>query len=153
MPVEDMKSLLFSYVNGELAEEQNKLVEARCKGNADLTKELELTRATIRLLERRRPAEMAPFFWDRLSERLDQAASTQYAWMWAAKRFIPAMVAATLIVAVFLSGRMDITSDTNDYTLDVWAYETDVDYVQDNITMTDDSILESVFFEQESNLE
>ena len=62
MQAEDIKALLFSYVNGDLTEEERRMVEARCLTDADLARELDLTRATVRLLERRRPAQMKPFF-------------------------------------------------------------------------------------------
>ncbi|MDP6052672.1 MAG: hypothetical protein QF879_10015 [Candidatus Latescibacteria bacterium] len=154
MQVEYIKALLFSYVNGELTEEERRMVEARCLADADLARELELTRATAHLLERRRPAQMKPFFWTRLSARLDEEASTQFAWIWVAKRLIPAMVAATLIVAVLLSPETDTSyAETSVYDSVLLAYETDGSLTQNTQEMTDDHILESVFFAQDTLIE
>ena len=154
MQAEDIKALLFSYVNGELTEEEEQMVEARCLTDADLARELDLTRATVRLLERRRPAQMKPFFWTRLSARLDEEASTQFAWIWVAKRLIPTMVAATLIVAVLLSPNTDTSyAETSVYDSALLAYETDGTLTQNTQEMTDDHILESVFFAQDTLIE
>jgi anti-sigma factor RsiW len=154
MQAEDIKALLFSYVNGELTEEEEQMVEARCLTDADLARELDLTRATVRLLERRRPAQMKPFFWARLSARLDEEASTQFAWIWVAKRLIPTMVAATLIVAVLLSPKMDTSyAETDGFDSALFAYETDGNFTQNTQEMTDDHILESVFFTQDTLVE
>jgi anti-sigma factor RsiW len=154
MQVEYIKALLFSYVNGELTEEERRMVEARCLADADLARELELTRATVHLLERRRPAQMKPFFWTRLSARLDEEASTQFAWIWVAKRLIPAMVATTLIVAVLLSPETDTSyAETSVYDSVLLAYETDGSLTQNTQEMTDDHILESVFFAQDTLIE
>ncbi len=154
MQVEYIKALLFSYVNGELTEEERRMVEARCLADADLARELELTRATVHLLERRRPAQMKPFFWTRLSTRLDEEASTQFAWIWVAKRLIPAMVATTLIVAVLLSPETDTSyAETSVYDSVLLAYETDGSLTQNTQEMTDDHILESVFFAQDTLIE
>ncbi len=154
MQVEYIKALLFSYVNGELTEEERRMVEARCLADADLARELELTRATAHLLERRRPAQMKPFFWTRLSARLDEEASTQFAWIWVAKRLIPAMVATTLIVAVLLSPETDTSyAETSVYDSVLLAYETDGSLTQNTQEMTDDHILESVFFAQDTLIE
>jgi anti-sigma factor RsiW len=131
MQAEDIKALLFSYVNGELTEEEEQMVEARCLTDADLARELDLTRATVRLLERRRPAQMKPFFWTRLSARLDEEASTQFVWIWVAKRLIPTMVAATLIVAVLLSPKTDTSyAETDGFDSALFAYETDGNFTQ-----------------------
>ena len=154
MHAEDIKALLFSYVNGELTEEERQMVEARCLTDANLARELDLTRATVRLLERRRPAEMKPFFWTRLSARLDEETSTQFAWIWVAKRLLPTMVAATLLVAVLLSPQMDTSyAETNGYDSALFAYETDGNLTQNTQEMTDDHILESVFFTQDTLVE
>jgi len=154
MQVEYIKALLFSYVNGELTEEERRMVEARCLADADLARELELTRATVHLLERRRPAQMKPFFWTRLSARLDEEASTQFAWIWVAKRLIPAMVATTLIVAVLLSPETDTSyAETSVYDSVLLAYETDGSLTQNTQEMTDDHILESIFFAQDTLIE
>ena len=154
MQAEYIKALLFSYVNGELTEEERRMVEARCLTDADLARELELTRATVHLLERRRPAQMKPFFWTRLSARLDEEASTQFVWIWVAKRLIPAMVAATLIVAVLLSPETDTSyTETSVYDSVLLAYETDGTLNQNTQDMTDDHILESVFFAQDTLVE
>lgn len=154
MQAEDIKALLFSYVNGELTEEEEQMVEARCLTDADLARELDLTRATVRLLERRRPAQMKPFFWARLSARLDEEASTQFAWIWVAKRLIPTMVAATLIVAVLLSPKTDTSyAETDGFDSALFAYETDGNFTQNTQEMTDDHILESVFFTQDTLVE
>ena len=154
MQAEDIKALLFSYVNGELTEEEEQMVEARCLTDADLARELDLTRATVRLLERRRPAQMKPFFWARLSARLDEEASTQFAWIWVAKRLIPTMVAATLIVAVLLSPKTDTSyAETDGFDSVLFAYETDGNLTQNTQEMTDDHILESVFFTQDTLVE
>ena len=154
MQAEDIKALLFSYVNGELTEEEEQMVEARCLTDADIARELDLTRATVRLLERRRPAQMKPFFWARLSARLDEEASTQFAWIWVAKRLIPTMVAATLIVAVLLSPKTDTSyAETDGFDSALFAYETDGNLTQNTQEMTDDHILESVFFTQDTLVE
>jgi anti-sigma factor RsiW len=154
MQAEDIKALLFSYVNGELTEEEEQMVEARCLTDADLARELDLTRATVRLLERRRPAQMKPFFWARLSARLDEEASTQFVWIWVAKRLIPTMVAATLIVAVLLSPKTDTSyAETDGFDSALFAYETDGNFTQNTQEMTDDHILESVFFTQDTLVE
>ena len=154
MQKEDIKALLFPYVNGELTADENQVIEARCLADADLARELELTRATMRLLAQRQPAAIKPFFWTRLSARLEAEEARRFAWIWAAKRLIPAMVAATLIVAVFLSSRTDLAYDRpDDDGSTMLAYEADEGYNQNVQEMTDDSILESVFFPRESRAE
>ena len=97
---------------------------------------------------------MKPFFWARLSARLDEEASTQFAWIWVAKRLIPTMVAATLIVAVLLSPKTDTSyAETDGFDSALFAYETDGNLTQNTQEMTDDHILESVFFTQDTLVE
>ena len=64
------------------------------------------------------------------------------------------MVAATLIVAVLLSPKTDTSyAETSVYDSALLAYETDGTLNQNTQEMTDDQILESVFFAQDTLVE
>jgi hypothetical protein len=64
------------------------------------------------------------------------------------------MVAATLIVAVLLSPKTDTSyAETDGFDSALFAYETDGNFTQNTQEMTDDHILESVFFTQDTLVE
>lgn len=145
-----IKDMLFAYVNEELTDEEKELVEASCRADKVLADELELTRATMRLIERRAPVEPKPNLWDTLSDRIDEEEAEKYAWVWTAKRLIPAMVAATLIISVLLSSATESVSTSElEYDTTILAYEGDQYNNEDNGRITDENILESVFFTTE----
>lgn len=108
--------LLFPYVYGELSEHDAQRVRDHCATCATCAAELELTRATHGLLTRYVPAQPQPFFWTRLAARLDaeglQLRAPWQEWVWVAKRLIPALIAATLIITSLFSRSWD-ESKTN----------------------------------------
>ena len=52
---QDTNDLLFSYVNGELNEEDARQMRRRCEADPELARELELTRAAVRVLAQSSP--------------------------------------------------------------------------------------------------
>lgn len=98
MNKKDLNDLLFAYVCGALSEEEVRQVRDRCATDPAYAEELALTRAALRVLTYRKPQTPQPFFWTRLSARLDRKDAPWQAWIWVAKRLIPALVVATLLV-------------------------------------------------------
>lgn len=93
--------LLFPYVCGELSKDEAQRVSEHCAVCPACAREVDLTRATQRLLARRVPVTPPPFFWTRLSARLDAEGVRAALWpevIWVSKRLIPALIAATLIL-------------------------------------------------------
>lgn len=99
----DLHELLFPYLSGQLTEDQARLVEQRASVDPAFAQELALTRAALRVTGYQRPIAQKPFFWTRLSVRLDEEDAPWQAWLWVAKRLVPSMVTATMIVATVLS--------------------------------------------------
>lgn len=102
MKTDDTNDLLFAYVSGELNEEEARRVEARCASDPGFACELALTRAATRVAAAHALPDPDPFFWTRLSARLDAEEAPWQAWVWAAKRLIPSMVAVTLLVTAVM---------------------------------------------------
>ncbi len=141
----DLHELIFPYLSGELTEHQARLVEARADDDPAFAQELALARATLRLTTYHRPVAQKPFFWTRLSVRLDEEDAPWRAWVWVAKRLVPTMVTATLIVATVVSySQSDSISEQGTYTdgtavYNAWDQKASTDTDTSNV-----SILESV---------
>lgn len=94
--------LFVPYVYGELVEHEAQRVQDHCAACAACARELALVRAASRLLARRVPVPPRPFFWTRLSARLDAEdlpfGVSWQTWVWVAKRLIPALIAVTVIL-------------------------------------------------------
>ena len=140
---QDTNDLLFSYVNGELNEEDARQVRLRCETDPEFAKELELTKATIRLLGAHKPLENQPFFWTRLAARLDADEAPWQAWIWVAKRLIPSMVAATLLLTGILWYQQPVDSG---YETDIIAYNQQDDWLTQTGEISKETILESAVF-------
>jgi anti-sigma factor RsiW len=151
MDKQEILDMLFPYVAGELTEEEKNRVEKACRENPELAKELELTRMTARLLTRRRQPAPGPFFWTRLSARLDRENASRKIWIWTAKRLIPSMVAATLIIGFLIGYQTEDASVSS--TEPVWmAYDegTQSDLMSDT-EITNETLLESVIILSQNN--
>ena len=98
MNEKNVNDLLFSYVNGDLSEEESRQVEERCTIDPEFARELALTQATVRLIEHHKPVDPKPFFWTRLSARLDVEELPWQAWVWVAKRLIPSLGCGNFLV-------------------------------------------------------
>lgn len=145
MDTKDLHDLLFPYVSGELTEDQALLIEQHARVDPAFAHELALTRAALRLTTYHRPIAQKPYFWTRLSVRLDEEDAPWRAWVWVAKRLVPTMVTATLIVATMLSySQSDSISEQGSNTdgtavYSAWDQKSSTDTDTSNV-----SILESV---------
>jgi anti-sigma factor RsiW len=148
MKEQDLHTLLFSYLLGELTKEEARQVEERCAADPAFARELELTRATVRLLTHRKPEGFKPFFWTRLSARLDAEEAARQAWIWVAKRLIPSMVTATLLAGIFLgyTARTDYAADGVEDTLAFYE-DTDQNGGASGQDLTTESILETLMLQ------
>jgi|GEM_PF-4251878 len=140
--MENENDLLFRYVCGESNEEEARQIEERAAKDADFARELSLARAATRLTTIRRSVSPKPFFWTRLSVRLDEEDAPRMAWLWVAKRLIPSMVMATLIVAFTLSYHQpDRVAETPE--TDFFALYDGESGMTDSDEISDTSILDS----------
>lgn len=140
---DDLKDLLFDYVNGELEDEDALKVERRSLEDPGFTRELELTRATVALLSACRPPDAKPDFWNRLSRRLIVDEAPWQAWIWVSKRLIPSLVAATLLVSGVLYYQHSKDSDFEE-TVDTLAVNLQDDWLSRTGEISKESLLESV---------
>ena len=144
MNTTNLHELLFPYLSGELTEDQARLVEARVKEDPSFAQELALARAALRLTAYQRPIAQKPFFWTRLSVRLDEEEAPWRAWVWVAKRLVPSMVTATLIVATLLSyTQSDSFSEQGTNTNRMGAYSASDQKASTDADTSNVSILES----------
>jgi len=142
----DPKDLLFSYINGDLNEEEARQVEERCVNDPEFAEELAFTKSVVRLIAAHRPIENRPFFWTRLAARLDAEEAPWQAWIWVAKRLIPTMVAVTLLVTGGLWFQQPAT-DENGYD-DTLAYIPQDDWLTQTGEISKEYILESAVFSE-----
>ncbi|MBT5875514.1 MAG: hypothetical protein HOH43_18980 [Candidatus Latescibacteria bacterium] len=140
---DDLKNLLFDYVNGELEDGDALKVERRSLEDPDFARELELTRATVTLLAAYRPDEAMPDFWNRLSRRIEVDETPWQAWIWVSKRLIPSLVAATLLVSGVLYYQNSKNSDLEEG-VDILAVNQQDDWLSQTGEISKESLLESV---------
>lgn len=150
----DPNDLLFSYVCGELSEEEVRLVDERCAADPAYARELALTRAAMRLLAHHKPIEPRPFFWTRLAVRLDAEEAPWQAWIWVAKRLIPSMVAATLIITAVVWYRTPTLEYSSFETELLASGETDEEYwLMKSQDISKETILQSAVFDEATRQE
>ena len=158
MKEKHVKTLLFSYLDGELNERERHLVQAHLDRCPACRKELDYTRRVRALLTPKEEVELNPYFWTRLSARLEQEGRQVRRWAgleWAFRRLTPALIGVTVVLLMVLSVRWYWNGDLDaaDYLDQIWSFQEEEALLVASSAPSRDDVLALLIAASEEGLE
>lgn len=137
-------SLLFPYVDGELSDAERRPVDEHLARCSICQAELEYTRRVRGVLARRPDEKLNPFFWARLTARLEreERPRTVTGLEWAFPRLVPLLGAVAAILAiVFVLGQYLVGESVMGEYLEMWMPRDEMAVLADASALSRDDVL------------
>ena len=150
-------SLLFPYMDDELSDGERRSVEEHLARCARCRAEMEYTRRVRALLRRSTHETMRPYFWSRLTARLEREAAPRAVHTgldWALRRLVPILGAVTAILAIVFSAIHYITVEPDmEAYIEMWTPQEEMARLADASILSRDDVLSLLISAPEPNTE
>ena len=137
--------LLFPYLDGKLSDAERHSLEAHLAHCPRCREELEYTRHIQTLLARRPRETVSPYFWTRLTARLQQEIpprAVRSGLDWAFRRLVPVLGAVTVLLAILFSVIHDIAVEPDMETyIEMWTPQEEMATLADASVLSRDEVL------------